>query len=385
MSFEHAVIVAVRSDKQTHFDSVLKDMHQWHHANSGFVEQEFAQHIVDIFEFTIRRDHRELLNRSVCLLAQWIVDHASEEAANKLFDVVNNPWLVRCLLENVDDPRMLHKCNVEDILYNQVGVVRRKIETQELMLFVKSPASECIKYIFSDPFVVTALNQEEQPDKYKRLSDNDHIFWALTDPEVQGVLSYVLNSLLAQEQTRWIGYYMAAVCARGSVVGYDTLMNHEKFSSDHTKHVVNFFSKPVKFSSKPHDFLSHLHPHDLFLKAATSHLTYVFLNFITISSNDEFKNKITEILDTLSSADRIAVLCGSITQHHGIDKQSWVASTSRLFIDLAPILSASDIDGLFQKLPDIVLNEVRDHPLMQQRILLHNVVGMGESNSKRKM
>lgn len=382
MNFEHAVIVAVRSDKQTHFDSVLKDMHQWHHANSGFVEQEFAQHIVDIFEFTIRRDHRELLNRSVCLLAQWIVDHASEEAANKLFDVVNNPWLVRCLLENVDDPRMLHKCNVEDILYNQAGVVKRKIDTQELMLFVKSPASECIKYIFSDPFVVAALNQEEQTDKYKRLSDNDHIFWALTDPSVQGVLRHVLNSLLAQEQTRWIGYYMTAVCARGSVVGYDTLMNHANFSNEHTKHVVDFFSQPVKFSHPPHDFLSHLQPHDLFLKAVTSHFTYMYLN----SSFDErLENTITQILDTLSGADRVAVLCGSITQHHNSSGKSWSTSTSRLFMALAPILNTTDIDGLLQHLPEIVLHEMREHPLMQQRILQQNVTGMGESNSKRKM
>lgn len=383
---ERSLIAAVHSNKQSHFDAVLEDMRQWHRVHGSFVEQEFAQQIVDIFEFSIRRDHRTFLNSAVCLLASWIVHHASEEAANKMFDVVNNAWLARCLLENVDDPRMLQKCNVEDILYNQAGVNRRAMDTNELMLFVQSPAHECIKYVFSDPFVVRALNQEEQSDKRNRLSENDHIFWALTDPGVDNALTHVLNSLLAQDQTRWIGYYMKTVCAQTSLSAYNKLLDHPKFSAVHMAQVEAFFSKAVSFHTPAYAFISQFQPHGLFVKAATSHFTNTFSGNMhsPIAQND-----MQQILDALNPVERSTVLCGALEayQNNTCQYPSFARSTLRVFADFAHLLTAADLDGLLERLPENVLDVVRKHPVMLQRILHNNLSDVGDVGrvSKRKI
>lgn len=386
----HALITAVRSNKQTHFDSVLEDIQKWHHTHGGFVEQEFAQEIVDVFDYTIKSNHRDLLPSAVALLAHWIVKHASVEATNKLFDVVNNPWLVRELLTAVDDPRMLAKCNLEDVLYNQTGVIRRKINTDELMLFVKLPAPKCIEYLFSDPFVLKALNQEEQADKNKRLGENDHIFWSLTDPSVKSALSSVLGSLFLHTQTRWVGYYMTAVCKRGSLEAFHELTQHHKFTSLHLHEIETFFSRPIDFQVNAGDFISQIKPHALSLQALSSHIASL-MGLPTFHFNRR-KEEISLFIDRLEGGERIEIYGQALKKYYAqSDGRYDLTRRNELllnaFSSLSEVTENKDLDGLLHSLPQDILDVVRAHPFMQQRILCSEVTDLSDSSTltKRKM
>lgn len=387
-----AVVSAVRSNKQSHFDSVLEDMRQWHHIHGALVETEFAQEIVDIFDYTIKSNHRDLLNTGIELLARWIVHCATEEAANKLFDVVNNPWLVRALLTAVDDPRMLEKCNLEDVLYNQTGVIRRKVNTDELMLFVKLPAPKCIQYLFSDPFVLRALNQEEQADKNKRLGENDHIFWSLTDPCVKQALPLVLDSLFSHTQTRWVGYYMTAVCKRGSLNAFHQLSQHPKFTLEHLHQIEIFLAQPIDFQVNAVEFITQMSPHCLSLQARSSHIAsliaHTHLSFYLDSRRKDFGG----LIEGVEKNERIEIYCQAVKKCH---TQNTVRSDHnqrndglfRAFSSLADMIGSDDLDGLLQHLPHDILDVVRTHPLMQQRILSSEVAALSDNSvgHKRKI
>lgn len=396
--FTSSLVSAIRAQKQTHFDSVLEDMRQWHHKNGAEVELEFAQNIVDTFEYTIKSSHRDLLETGVKLLAQWIVDCASEEAANKLFDVVNNPWLVRALLTAVDDPRMLAKCNLENLLYNQSGVVYRKIITSELMLFVKLPAPHCIEYIFSDPFVLKSLNQEEQTDKTQRLSDNDHIFWELTNPDVHNTLPHVLNSLLSNTQTRWIGYYMKAACSNGSLEALHALIQHPKFSSQHLRKVEDFFATPVKFRPPALDFTSKIQHRSLSLQAKSSYIAMLIFQSSTSHSHmdlhlEALGRETGYVIDSVEKYERVDVLCHSLEKcyRQHLKQYTDCHQAYELFFNsfsfLSQVMNESDLDGCLNNLSGKILEIVRAHPSLQQRILQNEVAGLSDSSAlvKRKM
>lgn len=387
------LIFAIRSKKQTHFDSVLEDMRQWHQKHGSFVEQEFAQEIVDVFEYTIKSSHRELLNTGIELLSHWIVHCATEEVANKLFDVVNNPWLVRALLTAVDDPRMLEKCNLEDVLYNQIGVIRRKVNADELMLFVKLPAPKCIQYLFSDPFVLKALNQEEQADKHKRLSENDHIFWSLTDPSVKQALPSVLDSLFSHIQTRWVGYYMAAVCNRGSLDAFNILTQHSKFTSMHLQEIETFFAGPIEFPVHCMDLILQMKPELLSLQARSSHISSLIFNKCSEFYLEARLKQLTISSEGLTQTQRIDVLCHSLKKCYKENTMHYSDYSNRniellaSFDTMTAICNGDDLDGLLHNLPKYILDVVREHPLMQQRILCAEVADLSDTTAlvKRKM
>lgn len=388
--FTSSLVSAIRAQKQTHFDSVLEDMRQWHHKNGAEVELEFAQNIVDTFEYTIKSSHRDLLETGVKLLAQWIVDCASEEAANKLFDVVNNPWLVRALLTAADDPRMLAKCNLEDVLYNQTGVIRRKINTDELMLFVKLPAPKCIQYLFSDPFVLKALNQEEQADKNKRLGGNDHIFWSLTDSSVKQALSSVLDSLFSHTQTRWVGYYMTAVCKRGSLEVFNELTQHPKFTSLHLHEIERFFSRPIDFQVNAGDFISQIKPHVLSLQALSSHIASLISR--PVSHFNRHKEEISLFMDGIEGGERIEIYGQALKKYYAQSDGRYDLNRRNellfyAFSSLSEVTENKDLDGLLHSLPKDILDVVRSHPLMQQRILCSEVANLSDNSAlgKRKI
>lgn len=396
--FSSSLVSAIRSHKQTHFDSVLEDMRQWHHKNGAQVEWEFAQNIVDIFDYTIKSSHRDLLTSGVALLAQWIVNCASDEAAHKLFDVVNNPWLVRELLGCVDDPRMLHKCNLEDLLYNQSGVLHRKINTSELMLFVKLPAPKCIQYIFSDPFVLKALNQEDQSDKTQRLSENDHIFWSLTDPAVTHALPDVLTSLLSHNQHRWVGYYMKAICSRSCLEAFQTLTQHPKFSSEHLRGIEQFFATPVKFQTPVLDFISQIKPRALSLQAKSSHIATLIFKSSTSHRHlafhsDALRQETQWVVESVNNNERVTLLCQSLEKCYTQQREHYNNGTQahELLFDsfsfLSEMMTNSDLDGCLDNLNAEILDVVRVHPAMQQQILRKEVGELSDSSAltKRKM
>lgn len=391
-SLSDKLIFAIRSKKQTHFDSVLEDMRQWHHTNGGFVDKEFAQEIVDVFDYTIKSNYRDLLNTGIELLAHWIAHCATEDVANKLFDVVNNPWLVRALLTAVDDPRMLEKCNLEDVLYNQTGVIRRRITTDDLMVFVKLPAPKCIQYVFSDPFVLKALNQEEQADKNNRLGENDHIFWSLTDPDVTHALSSVLDSLLSHPQTRWVRYYMTAVCKRGSLNAFNKLTQHPKFTSLHLHEIESFFSQPIDFQVNVVNFISQMSPCSLSLQARSSHIAALISHTHLSSHLDERRKEIYLLVDGLEQPERIEVHCQAIIKCHARnttrrDPSQKDELSFRSFSSLVETMDSADLDGLLHHLPHNILNVVRAHPMMQQRILHSEVAALSDNSvgHKRKI
>jgi len=385
--FSSSLVSAIRLQKQTHFDSVLEEMRQWHHKNGANVELEFAQNIVDLFDYTIKSSHRDLLNSGVELLANWIVHCATEEVANKLFDVVNNPWLVRALLTAVDDPRMLAKCNLEDVLYNQTGVIRRKINTDELMLFVKLPAPKCIQYLFSDPFVLKALNQEEQADKNKRLGENDHIFWSLTDPSVKSALSSVLGSLFLHTQTRWVGYYMTAVCKRGSLEAFNELTQHPKFTSLHLHEIETFFSRPIDFQVNAGDFISQIKPHALSLQALSSHIASLISR--PVSHFNRHKEEISLFMDELEGGERVDIYGQTLKKYYAQSDGLYdLTRRNELllygFSSLSEVTGNKDLDGLLHSLPKDILDVVRAHPLMQQRILCSEVAKLSDNSAGHK-
>lgn len=391
--FSSNLISAIRSNKQTHFDSVLADIRQWKHnhgAPMDMVEKDFAQDIVDLFDYTIKSSYPNLLNTGVELLAHWIVNCATEEASNKLFDVANNPWMVRALLTAVDDPRMLEKCNLEEVLYNQTKAPQNKINTDDLMLFVKLPAPKCIRHVFSDPFVLRALNQKYHRDTTKRWTETEHIFWALTDHSVKNALPTVLDSLLSHTETRWIEYCMKAVCQRGSFEAFDAVTQHPKFTDVHLNEIEVFFEKPVNFQVNTVEFILKMQPKCLSLQARSCHISSLIFPTHLSSHLDRRRKEIVCLVDGVQKSERIEIFCQSLKKCHTHIMKYRCDQTEKneiffhSFSSLAEMIGSEDLDGLLYHLPAEILDLVRTHPLMQKRILCGEVEVLSENSLEHK-
>lgn len=380
--FHHALTIAVRSNKQAHFDSVMDELRQWHHKHGGHFETEFAEQVVDIFEYTIRSDHRDNLPIAMTLLSDWIVRNASNEVVGKMFDVVNNARFVKNLLNAVDEPKMLHNCSLENILYNQAGVVHRKVESNELMLFVHTSATRCIHYIFSSPFVVGILNESDSVDKSERKIENDYFFWSLTDEKSHNNLPHVLDALLSQQPTQWINHYMKAVCTRTSLECLDMLVTHPKFTDKHTTIIEQFFHKPVSMAFDPVDFIKQIKPYSVGLQAYSAHLAHLFMG--GERKVDKLTLELQQMFTGLSSIERVEVVHKSLDMYHSqlYAKNNRLPSVEQVFDTIAPFFSAHDLDYWLEhnNMP-----EVRNNPLVLQRILLREVGGATNGAHKRKI
>jgi hypothetical protein len=141
------------------------------------------------------------------------------------------------------------------------------------------------------------------------------------------------------------------------------------------------------------DLILQMKPEVLSLQARSSHISSLIFNKCSEFYLEARLKQLTMSSEGLTQTQRIDVLCHSLKKCYKENTMHYSDYSKRniellaSFDTMTAICNGDDLDGLLHNLPKYILDVVRAHPLMQQRIFYSEVESLSETSvgHKRKI